>query len=50
MIPLQWAWVEVVIKMPARKFDLNIEKILEDWEAYHAISVLLQTELKFLLN
>ncbi len=23
--------------MPARKFDLNIEKILEDWEAYHAI-------------
>lgn len=23
--------------MPARKFDLNIEKILENWEAYHAI-------------
>src|SRR5438309_3304592 len=22
--------------MPVRKFDLNIEKILEDWEPYHA--------------
>lgn len=29
--------MEVAIKMPGRKFDLNIEKILEDWEAYHAI-------------
>lgn len=23
--------------MNAKKFDLNIEKILEDWEVYHAI-------------
>ena len=23
--------------MSVKKFDLNIEKILEDWEVYHAI-------------
>jgi DNA gyrase/topoisomerase IV subunit B len=23
--------------MSTKKFDLNIEKILEDWETYHAI-------------
>jgi len=23
--------------MNTKKFDLNIEKILEDWEVYHAI-------------
>jgi len=29
--------MHVVSKMTIKKFDLNIEKILEDWEVHHAI-------------
>ena len=29
--------MNLVSKVMNKKFDLNIEKILEDWEVYHAI-------------
>jgi len=29
--------MEDLSRMPPKKFDLNIEKILEDWDVHHAI-------------
>jgi DNA gyrase/topoisomerase IV subunit B len=31
--------------MAARLFDLNIEKVLEDWEVYHAVREVLANAL-----